>query len=72
MSDWLRTRNVAPSPQALLLKPVDAARILSISPRLLWALTNRGEIRCVRIGRAVRYDPRDLMAWIAKKKDART
>lgn len=72
MSDWLPTRNAAPAPQALLLKPVDAAASLSISPRTLWTLTDRGEIRCIRIGRAVRYDPRDLSAWIARKKDANT
>ena len=72
MADWLPTRTAGPAPQALLLKSVDAARTLSISPRLLWALTDRGEIRCIRIGRAVRYDPRDLEAWIGKKKDTST
>ena len=72
MSDWLPTRNAAPAPQTLLLKPVDAAATLSISPRTLWALTDRGEIPCIRFGRAVRYDPRDLMAWIAKKKEVHT
>lgn len=72
MSDWLPTRTAGPAPQALLLKPVEAAKTLSISPRLLWALTDRGEIPCIRIGRAVRYDPRDLTAWIAKKKDVHT
>ena len=72
MSDWLPTRNAAPAPQTLLLKPVDAATTLSISPRTLWALTDRGQIPCIRIGRAVRYDPRDLTAWIARKKDANT
>ena len=72
MSDWLPTRNAAPAPQTLLHKPVDAATTLSISPRTLWALTDRGEIPCIRIGRAVRYDPRDLTAWIAKKKETHT
>ncbi len=70
MPDWSPTRNAAPAPQTLLLKPVDAATTLSISSRTLWALTDRGEIPCIRIGRAVRYDPRDLTAWISKKKDA--
>ena len=68
-SEWLRTQKAPPSPKTLLLKSVDAARILSISPRLLWTLTKRGEIPCIRIGRAVRYDPRDLTTWIDNKKD---
>jgi excisionase family DNA binding protein len=70
MSDWLPARAAAPFPQSLLLNPADAAKTLSISPRTLWGLPDRGEIPCIRIGRAVRYDPRDLMAWIAKKRDA--
>ena len=69
MSDWVPRRTAALSPETLLLKPVDAARILAISPRTLWGLTDRGEIPCVRIGRSVRYDRHDLAAWIAKKKN---
>jgi excisionase family DNA binding protein len=52
----------------LLLKPREAAKALSICNRLLWEVTNRGEIPHVRIGRAVRYDPKDLRAWIEQKK----
>lgn len=51
-----------------LLRPSDAARVLAISPRKLWELTNRGELPAVRIGRAVRYDPCDLTAWIETAK----
>ena len=51
-----------------LLKPAQAAKLLSICPRKLWELTNRREITHVRIGRAVRYDPRDLEAWLERKK----
>ena len=47
-----------------LLKAPEAARRLAISVRKLWELTNRGAIRCVRIGRAVRYDPADLRRWV--------
>ena len=70
MSDWLPTQAKILSPQGLLLTPGDAAKALSIGTRTLWGLTKRGEIPCVRIGRAVRYDPRDLAAWISKKKEA--
>jgi excisionase family DNA binding protein len=53
----------------LLLTPKEAARALGLCEKTLWCLTDpRGAIRCVRIGRAVRYDPRDLSAWIEKAK----
>ena len=52
----------------LLLKPDEAANALAICPRKLWALTDRGDIPCLRIGRSVRYDPRDLTAWIDRQK----
>ncbi|MBI1824858.1 MAG: helix-turn-helix domain-containing protein [Planctomycetes bacterium] len=52
----------------LLVKPGEAARLWAISERKLWSLTNVGAIKCVRIDRAVRYDPGDLRAWIESKK----
>lgn len=51
-----------------LIRASEAARALAISPRLLWTMTNCGEIPCVRIGRAVRYDPRDLEEWVRERK----
>lgn len=48
----------------LLITPREAAFALSISTRKLWSLTNAGEIPCVRLGRAVRYSPAALQAWI--------
>ncbi len=63
---------MANSPKVkLLLKPRDAAEALSISPRKLWAMTNCGEIPCVRFGRSVRYDPADLREWIDAQKGGR-
>jgi excisionase family DNA binding protein len=52
----------------LLLKPPEAAKVLRISERTLWELKKQGEIRHVQIGRSVRYDPRDLQAWIENQK----
>jgi excisionase family DNA binding protein len=52
----------------LLLRPRDAAAALSISPRKLWAMTNAGEIPCVRFGKSLRYDPTDLREWIDSQK----
>ena len=54
--------------RSLLITARDAAKALSIGQRKLWELTNRREIPHVRIGRAVRYDPRDLEQWIATQK----
>lgn len=54
----------------LLLKPEEAAKALAICPRVLWGLTDEGGLRCIRIGRSVRYDPRDLIAWIDTQKSA--
>ncbi len=51
----------------LLLTARQAARELAISERTLWGLTARGEIPCVRIGRAVRYSRSALVEWIAEK-----
>ena len=51
-----------------MLKPKEAAARLAISPRLLWSLTRQGALRSVRIGRAVRYDLTDLLAWIERQK----
>jgi excisionase family DNA binding protein len=55
-------------PCRLLLTPAEAAKALAISARTLWARTKAGEIPAVRIGRSVRYDPRDLAAWVECRK----
>ncbi len=52
----------------LLLTARDVSKLLSISERTLWELTRRGEIPRLKIGAAVRYDVRDLQAWIDKTK----
>ncbi len=54
-----------------LVRVAEAAKFLGISERKLWELTSLGEIRRVRIGRAVRYDLVDLGAWIEQKKRER-
>ena len=53
----------------LLVTPRDAAKALAISPRKLWGLTKSGELPCVRIGRAVRYDMDDLRRWVTGRKE---
>lgn len=58
-----------PKEEALLMTAQQAASELAICTRTLWTLTNSGEIRCVRIGRAVRYDPNELREFIREKRD---
>ena len=60
--DALHTPRGAES--ALLLTPAEAADRIRLSRRTLWTLTHRGEIRAIRIGRAVRYDEREIRRWI--------
>ena len=57
---------IDPPPQ--LLNPREAAKLLNVCEKTLWSLANHGEIPVVRIGRSVRYDPRDLARWIAANK----
>jgi excisionase family DNA binding protein len=57
--------------EPLLLVSRDAAAYLAIGERTLWELTRRGEIRAMRIGRAVRYDCRDLVAYVDRQRAAR-
>ena len=51
-----------------LLQPREAAQSLGICERTLYALTKRGELPVIRIGRAVRYSVDDIRAWIEKSK----
>jgi excisionase family DNA binding protein len=67
MIDLSRNGNQNPV-QPMLVSARDAAKLLAISERTLWSLTAAGEIPVVRIGRSVRYDPRDLQTWIERSK----
>ena len=51
---------------ALLVDARDAARMLAVSPRKLWAMTfeETPGLPFVRCGRLVRYSPDDLRRWI--------
>ncbi len=51
----------------LALRPREAARALGIGERLLWSITNRGEIPHVRIGRAIIYPTDALRGWLADR-----
>ncbi|HPM22944.1 MAG TPA: helix-turn-helix domain-containing protein [Phycisphaerae bacterium] len=51
----------------LALRPKDATKALGIGPRLLWSMTNRGEIPHVRMGRAVVYPVDELRRWLSEQ-----
>ncbi len=60
--------NAKTDEQRLLLKPRQAAPVLEISERQLWAQTQpRGPIPCVRIGNCVRYSPEALQQYITSQ-----
>ncbi|QJW97259.1 helix-turn-helix domain-containing protein [Frigoriglobus tundricola] len=56
------------APQALALRPREAAKALNISARLLWQLTKDGHVPCVRVGngkrKTVLYPVAALEAWL--------
>ena len=55
----------------LLLTARQAAKLLNISERTLYARTADGSIAVVRIGnRGIRYDPADLRRWIERAKNS--
>jgi len=54
--------------ERILLSPKEAAKSMGICERTLYALTRRGELPVIRIGRAVRYSTDDIKAWIKKSK----
>ena len=53
------------------LRPREAARMLSISPRTLWEWTRAGIIPCARVGtgkrKTVLYSVADLQAWLSQQ-----
>jgi len=51
----------------LALRPGEAARMLGVSPRWLWAQTNAGAIPHAKVGRAVLYPVAALRAWLADR-----
>jgi excisionase family DNA binding protein len=54
------------APPARLLRLEDVADRLAISRSMAWKLVATGEIRAVRVGRAVRIRPADLEAYIER------
>lgn len=50
------------APSEPLLTTAEAARLLHVHPRTVQRLVRRGALSAVRLGRAVRFDARDVVA----------
>jgi excisionase family DNA binding protein len=53
--------------QQLLVTSKDAAKMLSVSERTLWSLTNMGKLRRIKVGASVRYAVKDLEEFVEAK-----
>ncbi len=51
----------------MLVNATTAARMLAISPRLLWTLTNTREVPSVRVGRRILYSVESLREWVQSR-----
>lgn len=49
-----------------LWRVADCARALSVHPRTIYLLSERGELPSVKIGRSLRFDPRAIRAFIER------
>jgi excisionase family DNA binding protein len=52
-----------------LMDIIDAAKMLCVSPRTVWAMTRDGGLACVRIGRRVLYAPEDIQAFVDRSRE---
>ncbi len=50
--------------QRLLVSPKDAAKMMCISERTLWTLTDTGKLPCVKFGKIKRYSVTDINQFI--------
>lgn len=68
MHDGSKARKTERTPDsAILIGMTEGAKMLGISTRTLWTLTNAGEIPHVRIGRRVLLNVCAVREWIAAR-----
>lgn len=53
---------------AALLTSREVAKMLQISERKLWGITDQGQLPCIWFGRAKRYDRQDVLRMIDQLK----
>ncbi len=51
-----------------LLRPVEVVSLLGVSRSWLYDAAKSGRIPCVRLGRYVRFDRGDVLAWLERCK----
>ena len=61
------TAKGTPAVPLLGLRPREAAAAMGLSERLLWSMTNRGEIPHLHIGRAIIYPVDLLREWMREQ-----
>lgn len=54
-------------PECLAWGAKKAAKALGIGVRLLWEMTNRGEIPHAKLGRRIVYPVADLRKWLSEQ-----
>ena len=52
-----------------LLTTAQVAELLAVSERTVKRLVGRGGLRCVRLGRSLRFDPADVSRFVAARKE---
>jgi excisionase family DNA binding protein len=52
-----------------LLTYEELSKELSLSIRYLQKCVKNGSLRCVRFGRAIRFDPADVAEWVNNQKE---
>lgn len=68
MAAMKKDEKLVTDPNQLLVPPPIAAKLLSISERTLWEITDpRGSIKPVRIKRLVLYSVEYLRGWVASQ-----
>jgi excisionase family DNA binding protein len=51
-----------------LLSADQASKVLLVSTRTLYTLSQRGDLPCIKIGRSVRYHPKDIEAYLDRQR----
>lgn len=59
-----------PRLQDPLLRPEEAARLLSVRPSWIYEAVRARRLPCVRVGRHIRFTHRMLEQWLADNTDA--
>ena len=66
-----RMHQAPPGTDPVLLTYAQAAKLLAVSTRSVWALVNkRRALPAIRVGTAVRIDRRDVLAFIERQRQS--